>query len=372
VAARKPNPPPVGLRPLREFESAWAVARADRAQALREAAAQFRPRFLGTGVVSAVRTVPLVSIPVPTRLVLGGAAVLGSRATLTGRMAIVQFEDFSGALRTLVWEPIRADALAQALMFARPASRRAVGVGQFLAPVELRSIARVLERARLDPSEVDFVAFGDLRGHDLRRLIGTSRPLESEHQARAPLFEHARFLVQRDELATVAAPHPIQAPWYVPNSTADILRDRIVALTGDVQLGPGVALIATPGLSSGHQTLVLATVDGIWVLSSNAVASDCWQPLLSKIPGIRRRAEAEGREVVVAPGGVESSLELYDSLVLERSLADAWREDPRWLTILPDRELAHVHRQWPALPTFSHGELSLGRLEPSAARTAQT
>ena len=36
--------------------------------------------------------------------------------------------------------------------------------------------------------------------------------------------------------------------------------------------------------------------------------------------------------------------------------------DPRWLTILPDRELAPRWRQWPALPTFSHGGLSVGRM----------
>jgi hypothetical protein len=150
------------------------------------------------------------------------------------------------------------------------------------------------------------------------------------------------------------------APWYVPGGAHDVLEDRLVVLDADVELGHGVALISTPGLTPGHQSLVLNLRHGIWVVSSNGVASDCWQPLLSKLPGVRRGAERDGREVVLAAEAAESAVELYDAMVLERSLADASRADPRWLAILPSAELAARRRQWPMLPTFSHDALDHG------------
>jgi hypothetical protein len=174
------------------------------------------------------------------------------------------------------------------------------------------------------------------------------------------MFGTARFLLRAGELEAIRAPHSVQSPWYVGAALDDVIEDRIEVLGGDVELGSGIALVATPGRTAGHQSLVLNTADGVWVVSGNGVAADCWQPLLSKLPGVRRGAEAEGREVVLASAAAEDLLALYDSMVLERSLADASRSDPRWLMILPTQELAPQRRQWPALATFSHGGLALG------------
>jgi hypothetical protein len=314
------------------------------------------------GQIRAARAVDMVEHVVPARLVLAEAATtISSRVALIDRLVVVRFEDAGGALRTLVWEPRLADAVAATGFNGQRSMRSGVTFGPPPAPRQLCTIAVALERCGVQAADIDFVGLGDLRGHDLRHLAGTVRPLADEHQPRAPLFESAQILVQARELAAVRDPHPIDAPWYVAGSGEDLIEDRVVAVEGDVSLGAGVSLISTPGLTAGHQSLLLNTRGGLWIVSSNGVASDCWQPLLSKIPGVRRSADAEQREAIVPAAGAHNAPELYDSLLLERSLADASRADPRWLTILPAGELASRWRQWPAVPTYSHGGLSLGR-----------
>lgn len=323
-------------------------------------AAEFRRRFARGPVVRTVRTVVVVEEALPSRLVLAGATVAaGSRVTLRHRMVVVEFCDADGVERTLVWEPRLADALACTGLHAPGGSRSPLSAPA--QPRQVTTLERGLERCGVDASDVDFVALGDLRGHDLRRLAGSVRPLADEHQPRIGVFGRATLLVQARELETARDPHALLSPAYVRGAADDVLEERLTALDGDRELGGGVALLATPGLSAGHQSLALNTSEGVWVISGNGVASECWQPLLSKIPGVRRAAEADGREVVLAAGTASDPPALYDSLLLERALADASRADPRWLTILPDRELASYRRQWPAVPTFSHGGLTIGR-----------
>jgi hypothetical protein len=324
--------------------------------------ADLRRRFARGGVVRGVRSVPLLEYVVPSRFVLGGVTAVGPRLLVVSRMVIVRFERPDGALQTLVWEPRLADSIADTALGARHSGRGPLGLGRRSAPVELHTVAGALARCGLAPEAVDLVAVGDLRGHDVRRLAGSVRPPADEHQPRKALFPTARVLVQARELEAARSPGPLEAPTYVPGGADDLAGGLLELVDGDVELGAGVALVSTPGLTAGHQSLVLNTEAGVWVVSSNGVASDCWQPLLSKIPGIRRGADVERREAVLPAAGVHDPPALYKSLLRERSLADASRADPRWLTILPDRELADRRRQWPALPTFSHGELSLGTL----------
>jgi hypothetical protein len=356
------GPDALGLRPLPE--PTWSAGLAGpgrRLETIRAAAGDLRRHLRAGGFVVGVRTVDVVTVPYPARLAIGGLpATVGTWVTLIARMLIVQFDDFSGTRRTLVWEPMRADSLAQLPFYGRVFPPSRVEIPRRRMPSTLCSVERALARCGLEPADVDFVSCGDLRGYDLRSLLGSRRPPAVEHAPRAPLLGGAHLLVRRAELGAARSPHPVMAPWYVTGGAHELLEDRLVVLDADVELGPGVALISTPGLTPGHQSLVLNLRQGIWVVSSNGVASDCWQPLLSKLPGVRRGAERDGREVVLAAEAAESAADLYDAMVLERSLADASRADPRWLAILPSAELAARRRQWPMLPTFSHGALDHG------------
>jgi len=142
----------------------------------------------------------------------------------------------------------------------------------------------------------------------------------------------------------------------------------IVGTYRDVELGPGVALVATPGHTDGNQSLVLNTPDGIWVSSENGVCADNWHPHISRIPGVKAFAEAFCCEVVPNAKTSSDALAQYDAMVLEKALADSNRDDPRWLNILPSSELASLRRQWPVVPTFRYGGIDYGILEPPARR----
>ncbi len=181
---------------------------------------------------------------------------------------------------------------------------------------------------------------------------------------REALFPRARLLVHRKELGTFESMHPLQWAWYVDGGMDGVPDERVTAFDGDVELGVGVSLLWTPGHTDGNHSLVLNTPDGVWVSSENGISADNWQPELSRIPGVRRHASFYGHEVVPNANTLEDSLDQYDSMVKEKTLADPSRRDPRWLRILPSSELARFKRQWPVLPSFFHGGLNYGELTP--------
>jgi hypothetical protein len=198
----------------------------------------------------------------------------------------------------------------------------------------------------------------------MRLLMGTTMPVEDELEPRPPFFPEARFLCQRKEVDTFRSPHPMQWAWYVPGGMDHVIEERLVLLDGDVELGPGVALAATPGHTDGNQSLVLNTPDGVWVSSENGVAADNWHPHLSKIPGVKREAEFMGVEVILNSNTLEDSVDQYDSMVKEKALADPNREDPRWMNVFPSSEMPRLRRQWPVVPSFSYGGIDYGRIAP--------
>ena len=356
-------PEELGFRPIHEFaQSERLPPRAERPAAISTAAGELRDRLRGEKTVRAVRTVDLLTVRYPAHLALGGGGRIARKlVSLVGRLVVARFEAFSGEMRTLAWVPAQAESPAPSRFPTRPGGRYGVGPARIVAPRQLYSVSAALARCGLRTSDIDFVAFGDLRGQDVRSFAGTIRsPLDAQ-EAREPLFPNALALIQRLELEMVGAQHPIQERWYVPGLLDDVGESRIVALDGDVELGAGVAIIATPGRTAGHQSLVLYGPIGIWVVSGNGVASDCWQPLLSKIPGVRRGAEADGRHAVLDTAA-ENAMDLHDSMVKEKSLADVSRVDPRWQTILPERELLDAWRQWPLVPTFTHRGVGSGRV----------
>jgi hypothetical protein len=150
--------------------------------------------------------------------------------------------------------------------------------------------------------------------------------------------------------------------WYVEGALDGIAEDRLVQLDGDVELGRGVSIVWTPGHTDGNHSLVINTPDGVWVSSENGVAPDNWQPELSKIPGVRDYAVSQRREICPNANTLEDSIDQYDSMVKEKTLADYSPRAPEWKQILPSSELVTWKRQWPVVPTHQHGPLSYGTI----------
>ena len=362
------SPETVGIRPFHEFDEASAVwPRGDRLPAIREAAGAFRRRFKEQGQVHAVRTIDLVSAGYPTKFALGGAARgINPYVSILNRMVVVQFDDFAGERRTLVWEPTVPEGSEEAPFYAQLVERYGDWMSHHVLAHEYHTVAQALAVCGLGPEDVDFVAFDHLHVQDMRRLMGTTKPVQGEPEPRPPFFPNAKFVCQRKEVDTLRSVHPMQWAWYVPGGMDDVIEDNLVLVDGDVELGLGVAFAWTPGHTDGNQSLVVNTPDGVWVSSENGVCADNWHPHLSRIPGVRAHAEFFNREVVLNSNTLEDSIDQYDSMVKEKALADANREDPRWLNVFPSSEMTSARRQWPVVPTFTYGRIEYGAISPTS------
>src|SRR3954451_5489837 len=110
----------VGLRPFDEFEEANATwPRGDRPAAIREAAAEFRARFATEeNRVRAVRTVDIASAGYPVKFAFGGTARAANPfINIINRLHVIQYEDFGGEQRTLVYEPTVTDGPHEARFY---------------------------------------------------------------------------------------------------------------------------------------------------------------------------------------------------------------------------------------------------------------
>src|ERR671936_2226321 len=150
------SPETVGIKPFHEFDEANATwPRGDRLDAIRGAADEFRRRFKDQGQVTGVRTVDLVSAGYPTCYAFGGAAKgVNPYINITNRLVVVQFHDFEGSLRTLVWEPTVPEGSAEAPFYAQLIERYGEWLSENLLSHEYNTVAGALSSCGLRPEDV--------------------------------------------------------------------------------------------------------------------------------------------------------------------------------------------------------------------------
>lgn len=103
-------------------------------------------------------------------------------------------------------------------------------------------------------SAADALAGVGLSPADITLVINTH--LHFDHCGQNPVFRHAPFYVQRAELDRARRESPHLADWY------DFAGARFELLDGDAEILPGLSVIATPGHTAGHQSVVVRTGDG--------------------------------------------------------------------------------------------------------------
>ena len=331
---------------------------------VREEAARFRQIFAATGMPEYIESFDLARVPYPTRFGFfrahGAASPL---LTFTNRLIVVRWREASGSRRTLLWEPSdvalgKNTPFFAAMAASTPAWAQSFGFKHIADPVDhLRAIG-------IDPGEVDYLAFDHLHTQDCRRLVGTNRPAPdlSPVGPVAPLFPNARLLVQRAEWDLVRNMHPWQARWYQAATYGDLRDGAVQLIEGDVLLGPGVALLSTPGHSTGMMSLVVNTTTGIWASSENVIATEMLTPEHSAIPGVRRASEEWGLEVVLNGNTLENTAQQYNSVIKEKSIVDRSAVDSRFLQFFPTSELTRNPLMWRTSPTFAFGRLQHGAL----------
>jgi hypothetical protein len=348
------------LAPLRD-NSADPGALLERVAAC---ARDFREEFRDAGTPDLVETCDLITLPYPTRFGLWRASMSPAPfVSITNRMLVVRWTDSEGCSRTLLFEPSDTDLGTNTPYFAALVRRSPKFVTDRLV-TRHGDVVSHLRRLGIDPADVDYLVFDHLHTQDVRRWIGTMAPQPDLGAVEpvSPIFPNARLLVQRGELESLARLHPLQRPWYQPDTYRDLRSKAVVPIDGDILLGPGVALIATPGHTTGNQTLVLNTDTGIWVSSENAIAAECLVPQHSKLPGVRRWAAEWQQGVVVNANTIETIAAQYNSLILERSLADLSTVDERFPQFFPSSELTARWTNPGTKPTFVHRQITHRRL----------
>lgn len=362
--------PTQAARPIPEFEGVHDIwPRGKRLEAVRSAAETYRERFVNQGTVAAIKSIDIAAAPYPSRYAFQNFNLsINPMISIINRMFVIQFEGFDGALKTLVWEPTVAAGSAEAPFYAQLQKM----AGEFLSNKVFAKYYndpdQVLPNLGLSNDDVDYLSFDHLHVQDVRMIMGSNTVIPGERSPRDPLFANSKLLVHRKELGTLESMHPMQWAWYVDGGLDGVPDDRLEVLDGDVELGVGVSLLWTPGHTDGNHSLVVNTPDGVWVSSENGMGADSWQPEQSKIPGIKQQARFFGQEVVLNANTLEDSLDQYDSMVKEKTMASRSPRDSRWLQIIPSSECAAWKRQWPVRPTFTHGGLDYGTITARARR----
>lgn len=349
--------------------------------AIREQVPAFKEWFRSTGTVDCLASRSLVTLPYPTRWALWEACSMRGLpyVWMTNRMFIVQWHE-EGRLRTLIAEPSDYELGANTPYIHDALEERPGGrlnrVRRWFADNAFVRFPGVLERLAgigIDPAAVDYLAFDHLHTQDIRRLVGTTAPapdLGYPDAPAPPMFPNARLIVQRDELEQVRDVHPFQSRFHQPWTYRDIRTDSMLTVEDDVLVGPGVALLRTPGHTTGNHTLVVNTERGIFTSSENGVAVESYAPEHSRIPGVADFARRWGFEVILNFNTPEFASWQYNSMVKERLVADPVPHAPQFPQVMPSSELTR-HRFAPRFrPTFEHGDLTVGAVRATTRMAA--
>jgi hypothetical protein len=348
--------------PISVFDSLTGIDGGPGAQLdwIRTRAADFTTEFRSSGTPDSVVTCDLVTLPYPTKFGLFRAAATPAPfLSITNRMLVIRWTDTSGSRRTLLFEPSDVD-LGQNTPYFAALARRIPGPAQRRVLHRHHTVEESLRLLGVYPEEIDYLVFDHLHTQDIRRWVGTTAPQPDLGGTVEPYFPNAKLLVQRDEVAAMSTLHPLQRPWYQPGQFHDLRPEAILPIAGAILLGPGVAILPTPGHVFGNQTLVLNTATGTWASSENAIAAECLTPEHSSIPGVKHFTKAWQHEVVLNANTIETTAYQYNSLVLEKSIVDRAQNDSRFLQFFPSSELTAHWISPGTRPTFSHGAITHG------------
>ena len=111
-------------------------------------------------------------------------------------------------------------------------------------------------------SVADALADYDMSPADIGLVINTH--LHFDHCGQNAVFKHAPAYVQRAELARSRREEPELYEWF------GFMNGRFELLDGDAEVLPGLEVIATPGHTEGHQSVVVRGDDGFDLLIGDA------------------------------------------------------------------------------------------------------
>jgi hypothetical protein len=331
-----------------------------RLRAVRAQGEAFRREFPSTGMPDSVGTCDLITLPYPTRFGLFRASrALAPFLSITNRMLVIRWTESGGRRRVLLFEPSDHELGRYTPYFETLSQRTPAMIERRMVRVH-GTVPGHLARLGIAPEEVDYLMFDHLHTQDLRRWVGTTAHQDDLGTQPRAAFPNAKVIVQRGELAAMAELHPLQRPWYQPAAYRYVPPGAFLPIEGSVLLGPGVAVVKTPGHVYGNQSLVLNTSTGIWVSSENVIAAEALTPEHSKLPGLAKWAQSWQQEIVLNANTIETTADQYNSIILEKTLADHSQADARFLQFFPSSELTGAWTNPGTTPTFVHRHITHG------------
>ncbi len=311
------TPMPAGMQALADFDHARTSSSPQvRLEAVRQRAQALHERMMAEPEVLFYRSFNLIRAPYPTYYAFSGVfAHRGFKFPLIhlfNKLFVVQYRDHDKVLRTLMLSPTDHEANRETPFFKRLAQGVPRSLVNVIAP-QYNTVEGALAECGITPDQVDYISYDHLHTHDVRKWLGSN--------GKPGYFPKAKLLVHRQEWASTKALLPIQADWYCPHGIDGIAPDRVITFEGSLSLGPGLALIHTPGHTEGNHSMAARVPDGIRVTSENGVGVDAYEPLNSRINAVRRYAQHTGVEVILNGNTLEGSNDQYISMVLEKTLA---------------------------------------------------
>lgn len=353
---------PAEIKPIRELkDTRKSSVPKVRLEDTRAAAHRLRDKLSSGPQAAYYRTFDLIRAPYPTKYGLLNAFSLPTTPFMhiLNRLFVVQYQSSAG-LKTLLFSPSDLDGNAETPFFKRLANSFGPfrDLGKRLIAPTLATVEDCLAQLNLKPEQIDYISYDHLHTQELRKWLGT-------HDQPA-FFPNAKLLVMRQEWDSASGLLPPQADWYCPDGTAGVDRKKIVLLDNDTMLGDGVALIRSPGHTEGNHSLAVNTPEAVLVSSENGVSADSYAPLHSRVPGVRKYALHTGMEVILNGNTLESGLDQYISMVLEKELAGPSPRNPNFYNVVPSSEMTWYWAFPGIKPTFSFGPLEYGELQLDA------
>lgn len=361
----------LGIKAITEFDGVrQSPLPKERLTAARQQAQAFRERFMEEPEVEYYQSVNLVRVPYPTWYAYSGVYTQSTYKFpylhILNRLFIIQYYNFLGELKTLLFSPSDIDADRETPFFKRLTHKMPSWspLERVAAPI-FRDVNEALAQIGLAPEDVDYISYDHLHTQDVRQWLGST----SASFNQPAYFPNAKLLVHKKEWQSVQGLLPIQADWYCPNGIDGVDPNKVIAFEGSIQLGKGLALVHTPGHTEGNHSLVARVPDGIRVTSENGVGADAYAPMNSKVDAIRRYAQETGMEVILNGNTLEGSNNQYISMVIEKTIAgpssnpdfpncaSSSEATPYWL--IPGHKVSHLI-----------GEAKFGLLNKSSSSSA--
>lgn len=326
-----------------------------RLEEVRKASRRLREKILSGPQVLYYRSFDLIRVPYPVKYgLLNAASVPTPFLHILNRLFVVQYK-VSDSIKTLLFSPSDIEKNEETPFFKRLSNSFGMFKDfgkKFIAPT-IRTVEEALDITGISPEKVDYISYDHLHTQDLRKWLGSG--------SRPGYFPNAKLLVMKEEWEAVHGLIPTQAEWYCPKGTEGIDATKIIVLDHSVELGEGVMLIKTPGHTMGNHSLVAHTPEGIYVTSENGVGADNYSPLHSGIPGVKKYAERTGSEVILNGNTLESGLEQYMSMVMEKEIAGQSVRNPLFYGVATSSEMTG-YWAFPGIePTLYLGELEFGK-----------